>query len=79
MLERIYEWLWRRIGGRPWTYIIRGWWARYQFFWIVGLVSLGVWLGHTYDWKSVLTGWLVFSAGYLSGHLFWNTGQKEQL
>jgi len=73
-MERIYMWLWKRIGGRPWTFIIRDGWTRYQFFWIVALVSLGVWLGHHYEWQTVLTGWLVFSAGYLAGHLFWSTG-----
>ena len=71
MIERIYTWLWTRIGGRPWTYIIQDHWKRYQFVWIVGLVTAGVWLGHNYDWRSVITGWLIFSLGYLAGHLFW--------
>jgi len=79
-MEDLYRWLWTRIGGRPWTYIIRDAWHKAEFFWIVGLVSLGVWLGHNYDWKSVLSGWLIFSAGYLAGHFFWGTeyvpGQK---
>ena len=66
-----YRWLWSRIGGRPWTYILRDAWARLEFVWIVGLVSLGIWLGHSYEWRQVMVGWLVFSIGYLGGHLFW--------
>ena len=66
-----YKKLWSLIGGRPWTYITRDLWHKFEFFWIVGLVSLGVYLGHHYEWKTVLTGWLIFSAGYCAGHFFW--------
>ena len=74
-----YKKLWSLIGGRPWTYILRDIWHKYEFIWIVGLVSLGVWLGHHFEWKSILIGWLIFSAGYIGGHLFWDNyipGQK---
>ncbi|MBI2329299.1 MAG: hypothetical protein HYU85_06670 [Chloroflexi bacterium] len=67
----IYKALWSKIEGRPWTYILRDWWDDYEFFWIVGLVSLGIWLGHHYGGKSVMIGWLLFTTGYISGHLFW--------
>ena len=69
----LYKWLWSRVGGRPWTYILRDAWDNAEFFWIVGLVSLGIWLGHIYSWHTVLIGWLIFSAGYVFGHLFWET------
>jgi len=68
-----YKELWSRIGGRPWTYIIRDLWHEFEFIWIVGLVSLGVWLGHNYDWQSVLAGWIIFAIGYCAGHFFWGT------
>ncbi len=68
-----YKWLWSRIGGRPWTYILRDAWDGAEFFWIVGLVCLGIWLGHTYGWETIIRGWLIFSAGYIAGHLFWGT------
>lgn len=71
-LKNPYKWgLWHWIGGRPWTFIIRDLWHKFEFVWIVGLVSLGVWLGHLFDWRTILIGWLVFSAGYIGGHLFW--------
>jgi len=69
----LYKWLYSRIGGRPWTFIIRDFYHKFEFFWIVGLVGLGVWLGHNYNWRSMLIGWLIFSLGYLTGHLFWGT------
>ncbi len=69
----LYKWLWSKIGGRPWTYILMDAWDNTEFFWIVGLVSLGIWLGHNYGWRSILIGWLIFSVGYIAGHLFWGT------
>jgi len=71
-MGKLYRWLWLHIGGRPWTYILRDAWDDYEFFWIVGLVSLGIVLGHILAWTTALWGWLVFSAGYIGGHLFWN-------
>lgn len=62
---------------KPFTYWLRDFWAKFEFFWIVGLVSLGVWLGHNYDWEIILKGWLIFSAGYLGGHLFWSTTSEK--
>jgi len=67
----IYKWLWTRLGGRPWSDIIRDTWRQFEFFWIVGLVTLGVCLGHIFDWQRILLIWLIFSLGYLCGHLFW--------
>ena len=47
-----YEWLWRRIGGRPWTYIIRDSWHAYPLPWIIGLAiagtGSGIILGHLF-------------------------------
>lgn len=73
-----YKWgLWKWIGGRPWTFILRDFWHKFEFVWIVGLVSLGVWLGHNFDWWAILIGWLVFSIGYIGGHLFWGKDYHE--
>ena len=75
-LEGLYRKLWTRIGGRPWTYIIRDCWHKLEWFWITGLVGIGVWLGHAFDWKTILAGWLIFNIGYICGHLFWGTPYK---
>jgi hypothetical protein len=72
-----YKWLWTRIGGRPWTYIIRDLWHKFELFWIISLICLGVYLGHHYDWMEVTRLIVVFGIGYLFGHLFWGTEYKE--
>jgi len=72
-MSKLYKWLWSKIGGRPWTYILRDAWDNAEFLWVVGLVCLGIWLGHNYGWGEVMKGWLIFSIGYLFGHLFWGT------
>lgn len=69
----LYKELWKRIGGRPWTYIIRDAWHEAEFLWIVAMVSLGIWLGDIAPVKLILIGWLIFATGYLAGHLFWGT------
>ena len=63
--------------NRPFTYWLRDLWHKFEFVWIVGLVSLGVWLGHNFDWRAILIGWLVFSTGYIGGHLFWGQDWQE--
>lgn len=70
----IYKWLWSRIGGRPWTYIIRDWWVDYEGLWIIGFVAIGALLGH---WLWELIFWFlgVFALGFVAGHLFWGTKQ----
>jgi hypothetical protein len=77
----LYKMLWKRIGGRPWTYIIRDFWHRYEGLCIVALVAAGVFLGR---WHSdrLLTLLGAFALGYIAGHLFWGTeyqpGQKGE-
>ena len=66
-----YKWLWSKIGGRPWTYIVRDVWHKAQFVWIVGLVAVGVALGHNFDWLEVLKIMGIFTVGFIFGHFFW--------
>lgn len=46
--SRLYEQLWICVGKRPWTYIMRDAWHRWQLVWIFSLVGLGVVLGHVF-------------------------------
>ena len=75
-----YKWWWSKIGGRPWTFILRDAWHKAEVVWIIGLVSIGVWMGHQFDWLTVVKILGVFTLGYLFGHLFWGKryieGQK---
>ena len=66
----LYKALWARIGGRPWTYIIRDSWHKFEGLWIIGLVAVGALLGH-YFYEFVFRLLLVFALGYIAGHLFW--------
>ena len=66
----IYKEMWSRIGGRPWTYILRDTWHRLEGLWIIGLVAIGALLGH-HLWPLVFYLLLAFALGYIVGHLFW--------
>jgi len=71
----LYKKLWTKIGGRPWTYIIRDFWHKYEGLCIVMLVALGVFLGKWYSAELLLI-LFSFAAGFLAGHLFWGTAYK---
>jgi len=76
----IYEWIWRRTTGRPFTYIIRDWWVDYEPLWIIGMIALGATLGEHYGFLTVMKILAIFAVGVFFGHLFWGTpyrmGQK---
>ncbi len=44
----LYKWLWSRIGGRPWTYIIRDSYHTRPIWWILAITAIGVLLGHLF-------------------------------
>ncbi len=66
-----YKKLWSLIGGRPWTYITRDLWHKAEFVWIIGLIAIGVWMGHNLNWLEVLKIVGVFTVGFIFGHFFW--------
>jgi hypothetical protein len=76
-----YKFLWKHIGGRPWTYILRDAWHKVEGLWIIGMVLVGAVLGHFY-WHMIVWFLIVFSVGYIAGHLFWGKdyipGQRVQ-
>lgn len=69
-MKDLYKLLWSKIGGRPWTYILRDAWHKVEGLWLIGLVAMGAFLGH---WLWSLIFWLLlsFAIGYVAGHLFW--------
>ena len=73
----LYKWLWSKVGGRPYTYILRDIWHKFEFFWIVGLIAAGIYIGHHYDWIEAIKILGVFTAGYIFGHLFWGREYVE--
>lgn len=70
MTINVYKAFWSRIGGRPWTYILRDAWHKLEGLWIIGLVAVGAVMGH-WLWESVFGLLVVFALGYVAGHLFW--------
>ena len=66
-----YKKLWSLIGGRPWTFILRDLWHKAEFVWIIGLICIGVAIGHYLDWIKVLIVLGIFTVGFIVGHLFW--------
>lgn len=48
LLERLYRTLWTRIGGRPWTHIIRDSQRRHPLLWLLLFGALGIVLGHLF-------------------------------
>lgn len=67
----LYKMIYEPITGRPFTYVLRDLYHKLEWFWIVGLVSCGVWMGHHFDWVEVLKCLGIFTVGYIAGHLFW--------
>ena len=66
----LYKWLWSRVGGRPWTYILRDTYHKFEVLWLIGLVAVGAVLGHWF-WSYIFWILLTFAVGYIGGHLFW--------
>jgi hypothetical protein len=75
-----YKWIWTRIGGRPWTFIIRDSWHAWAFLWIVALVTAGFFISYVITSLDYLKYTGVLLIGYILGHLFWGKpwvkGQK---
>lgn len=66
----IYKAIWSVIGGRPWSYILRDIWHKYEGLCILFMIGVGAVLGH-WLWQSIWWLLLTFTLGYIAGHLFW--------
>lgn len=68
-----YEFLWSRVGGRPWTYISRDIYHKGEYVVLVSLFTGGFFLGLSglvsWKWFLVLMG--VYTIGFIHGHFFW--------
>jgi len=69
-LERLYEKLWQKVGGRPWTKIIRDEQKRTPLVFLLIFLGLGISTGKLAGkyWWQILLGFLL---GILSGHFWW--------
>ena len=69
-LGKLYEKLWRKIGGRPWTEIIRADQKQAPLLFLLVFLGLGVLAGKLAGkyWWQILVGFLL---GVLCGHFWW--------
>lgn len=67
---RVYEKLWRRAGGRPWTEIVREDQRQSPPLYMLIFLAFGIILGKlaARGWWQVLIGFL---PGVLCGHFWW--------
>jgi len=70
LLGRLYQKLWRQVGGKPWTEIVRGDQKRAPLLYMLIFLGLGVMLGKLAGkyWWQILIGFLL---GILCGHFWW--------
>ena len=80
-MSNLYKRIYTVIGGRPWTFIYRDLWHKYeilmqaQWFWTAILV---LWLvGVSIPVMAMLKFWAIYTLGYIMGHFFWGTPYKE--
>ena len=67
----LYKMLWSRIGGRPWTFIFRDLYHKFEYFIYVGATSLGFYLARYVDEREFWVFVGVWTFGYIFGHFHW--------
>lgn len=70
MLAKIYEWIYTRIGGRPWTELVREDQKRTPLLYMLIFLGLGILVSKLVGkyWWQILLGFLL---GILVGHFWW--------
>ena len=66
-----YKWLWSRVGGRPWTFILRDFYHQFEYFILLIPLLLGYYVQPYLCARDL---WIIIGAltiGYVCGHLFW--------
>ena len=76
-----YKWgLWHWIGGRPWTYIMRDFYVKFEFFIIMGFFSLGYFIRPYLTPREFVILAITGVIFFILGHVLWGTkhvpGQK---
>jgi len=69
-LEKLYQKLWSRVGGRPWTEIVRDEQKHSPLVFMLIFLALGIMIGKLAAkyWWQILIGFLL---GILCGHFWW--------
>jgi len=68
--EKLYEKLWRQVGGKPWTNIVREDQRRTPLLYMLIFLGLGILVSKLAGkyWWQVLLGFIL---GVIVGHFFW--------
>jgi len=69
-LGKLYEKIWQKIGGKPWTEIVRDEQKQAPLVFLLILLGLGLTVGRLAGkyWWQILIGFLL---GILCGHFWW--------
>ena len=69
-LGKLYEKTWRKVGGKPWTEIVRDKQRKSPLVFLIVFLGLGILAGKTAGryWRQILLGFLL---GILCGHFWW--------
>ena len=69
-LGKLYEKIWQKIGGKPWTEIIRDEQRKSPLVFLLTFLGLGLLIGKLTGkyWWQILLGFLL---GILCGHFWW--------
>jgi len=69
----LYKWLYTRIGGRPWTFIIRD--IYHEAEWVIQMLWLliGAVIVAYFGWMNLLIFIGIYTFGYINGHCHWGT------
>ena len=70
LLEKLYESIWRKVGGRPWTEIVRDDQKQSPLVFLLIFLCLGILVARVAGkyWWQILIGFLF---GILCGHFWW--------
>ena len=66
-----YKWWWSKIGGRPWTFIMRDFYHNFEYLSIIGFFALGYFLRPYFTEREFIIAVTVGTVCFLLGHLFW--------
>ena len=70
LIGKLYEKLWRKVGGKPWTEIVREDQRNSPLFYLLIFLGLGILIYRlaAKNWWQIMLGFLL---GILCGHFWW--------
>ncbi|MDP4280396.1 MAG: hypothetical protein QQM50_07640 [Dehalococcoides mccartyi] len=70
IIGKLYEKLWRKVGGKPWTEIVRDDQKASPLVYLLIFLGLGILVARlaSKNWWQILVGFLL---GILCGHFWW--------